>query len=549
MSRLSEFLRAHMTARGLTQKDVAATFLDELQRRAGERAVSWPTVEPKLSKLVAGSNEGEKFFFDGGPRLAALGAALEVSEEELRALAAARTLLLHPGLPTEVAGYLRTRADAAGARHWIDDEVVAGPPEEVRVALRDRAQRFPRSLVVLPDGQDQAFFDGADVRTSTVESVPRGWLLVTERDLVTLPPPPEPLRFEGDEPLFPCPSLAEEMRRHREAQSRHWSYGREPRIPDRCERADLEEREPTFTLAEIAAHRRHPERARIVVLGDRRAEHDATKIAVIEGHESIANRVFAALHRRGRETFVWTWRRHVFVVGPDVEQVRELLGGDRCPHPLEEPATFADWRLAFDTWNPWGSLPYAKSDFRVVIDVADRIRFLTLAARTQTECGLDLRSCSNTWWERATKLLEPTAARAPSEDVDREVRSELRALAVRDHELAPVNASVIFRLQAAAEAPLVDLGCTGRDRFHVLANLGAGHLLRIRCVGYPDEKPEPLRGSRSLLVGGDVTIFLEEETDLVLEADPLAAVRRRKREAKEADEARRRRDAIDDDDD
>lgn len=530
MSKLSESLRAHIAARGLSHKDVAAAFLDELQRRAGERAVSWPTVEPKLSKLLAGSIEGDKFFFADEARRAALAASVGLDEAELVDLQAVHTLLLHPGLPAEAATYLQERAGEAGARHWIDGEVLVGAPDDLRVALRDRARWCPRSIVVLPDDQDRAFFDGADIRTSTLEQVARGWLLVAERDLVDLPPPPEPERFEGDEPLFVCPSLAEERRR-----CRRQPHGGERHNPDRCERADLQEREPTFTLAEIEAHRRW--------------DLESAGVSILRVGRQDGDRVFAALHGYGKETLVWTWNRRVFVAGPAVEAVRELLGGNRCLHVPDEPATFAEWRRAFDAWNPWGSIPRPQIPYVHTLDVSDPHRFLALVARTKTECGLDLRPCSRAWWERATELRYPSSARAPLADVEQQVRHELQALAARQHEVAPPSASVIFRLQAAAEAPMVDLGCTGRDRFHVLANLGAGHLLRIRCVGYPDEKPEPLRGSRSLLVGGDVTIFLEEETDLVLEADPLAAVRRRKREAKEAEEERRRRDAIDDDDD
>jgi len=110
-----------------------------------------------------------------------------------------------------------------------------------------------------------------------------------------------------------------------------------------------------------------------------------------------------------------------------------------------------------------------------------------------------------------------------------------------------------FVLDQAARAPIRLLRGTGRDQLHVLANLGAGRVLRIRIRMFVDDRRRSLEhaakvdseggastryvnGTAVPLVfdGGDVRLWLQYSEEPLLEGFALPARTGRAREADEA---------------
>lgn len=344
MSKLSDALRAHLDARGLTQKDVAAALHQALERLGPPHAIAWSTAETKLSKLLGGHPEGVRFFFDEPVRLTALAGALGLPEAELRAMNEVRTLVLHPDLPLLAAGYLRTRAESPGARHDVAIAIAPSSPAATLVALRDAALRSPGAIVVVPEHSDVRFFSEQGVQTTTLRKEPRGLVLVAEPDLVPLPPAPAPDEWLSDDrPLFLCPALVEHLLNLEKNPQRGSTYSDRP--SERFANARRLEQTPTFTFEELAGFRGEAASEQGLVLGK------PPGLDAIVGSTPDAS---AATH-------VWAWKRRVFAVGPNVGGARALLGGGDCPHAFETPSSLDLLRTAFDQWNPWTTLPESDS--------------------------------------------------------------------------------------------------------------------------------------------------------------------------------------------
>lgn len=118
---------------------------------------------------------------------------------------------------------------------------------------------------------------------------------------------------------------------------------------------------------------------------------------------------------------------------------------------------------------------------------------------------------------------------------DAGTRRSLLSLLAREFQGDTASASIALRLNRVCEAPLVELPKESRDDVHVLADVGGGHLVRVRVRRFREE-PGPLRIEQNnhctLLDGCDVRVWMEEAYDKLLEGPFLRA--RAKLRAEEA---------------
>ncbi|MBK8939222.1 MAG: hypothetical protein IPM79_16755 [Polyangiaceae bacterium] len=517
MTKLSDFLKQHLDATSRAQKDVSGAFHTELVSRGGKE-LSMNTIEPKLSKLLSGSEEGARFFLDDAQRLAALASAVGVSEEEILRLRGVRTLVLDPRLDKGVAEYLRARAESPDARHAC---VSAADRDELRRMGKERVG----CLVVLADLSDRAFFEGADVDFTTVSKHPRGWLLEKHPELVPLPPAPPPQLFLGDQPMIPSDLFAEEVRKDLSRRG-GWRLDIDKRLADAEERGEV----PTFPLREVGP-----------LLAGR-----ARKNAISWGNPPtlLWNFQTAEPGWDPEITFVWTKNRQLFVTGPEAEWVRSIAApyheahGLTCLDPLRD---------AIARWNPWARLPPDPDRREATPEDAE----YQALARALGDEGLDLKLIVKGWRahrdpEHAKKEWSLSLADEAAQEV---ARAGLVSLLRRKFSLEA--AQQMFRLHLALSAELATIEREPGDLLHVVANLGAGHVIRVRALEYPHEAPTTLQAQRvndgSDLDGGDVHIFIRDlGDDVALEASPMPALRRR--EDAWLDAARRRQEEEADDD-
>ena len=113
-------------------------------------------------------------------------------------------------------------------------------------------------------------------------------------------------------------------------------------------------------------------------------------------------------------------------------------------------------------------------------------------------------------------------------------RGVLRALVARPLQLPSDEAWIAFALRAASRAPLVSLERDEDDLVDVWANMGAGNLLRIHAIEFPEEVQEPLALCKRgwdynetwhkvdwTLDGGDIVILLDPAKATALEGSTL----------------------------
>jgi len=116
-------------------------------------------------------------------------------------------------------------------------------------------------------------------------------------------------------------------------------------------------------------------------------------------------------------------------------------------------------------------------------------------------------------------------------EADEQFRGWLDDLLARELVVAPQYAWVVFRLRAVRDAQLVHLERPqgGAD---AVADIGGGHLVRVRVTRYPSEAPAAVRylgqGSRysNLFDANDMHVELDVLDDSALEGSVLRCVER-----------------------
>jgi len=578
MSMLSRFIAAHIKATAVQKKDFASRFFDDLLKRVGEeRAGKWETVQPKLSKFLKGDVEGERHFMDDAERLRSLAHVVGESEERLLALGAVRTLVLDPRLPQDARAYLKAASVLPEAGHdcvEVDASDIAlssRRPEdrsELRSALRARAEENHGSIVVLHDLDDRLFFEGGQIEVTTLTQRPLGWVLSSNAALVQLPSPPAPALYDRDTgPLVPAPELIESVRAALKCLNER--YSREPvpetpfsseqlrRMEPRRQKADAIGAELTFRVSDLAPwlSKRNgidPGTVTWSIRSERWEREEGTLRP-----EELAKRCFEAVTSAPVQTLVWNHGERLFATGPQAEAVGSMLAPH---HDVGVPRCFDPWRTALAAWNPWRTLPPSGWGHTKGPDGLSE-RWRALADEINQEIGVQLGDVIELWRSmHAPEPLPPTPWTVRfDEDEEARCRQCLVELIARPFSLDLSGAHILFRLRLASEATLLPLPRGARDRCHFLANLGAGHLLRVRVLAYPTEEPMEIfvvrqvrdrRFDSAQLDGGDVHVFLEGLDDALLEASPMPAIKRRAiaaadEAARAADEAAR---AADDDD-
>ena len=551
MSKLSRFVVAHINATGIQDKDFASTFFDDLRGRVGEdRAGKWETVQPKLSKFLKGDVEGEKFFMDDARR-PSFAHALQVSAAELVGLKAVRTLVLDPRLAVEARAYLRDAADRPDARHdcvELDASELSGlrltsgvVEERLRLcsALGAKAEANHGCLVVLHDLDDRGLFDGAKIEVTKVTEDPLGWVLSSDPNLVPLSPPPPPLLYSpATGPLVRAPELIADVRAALEHRS-NYSRARPPELPftdhqldeiaPRLKEADRVGREVTFRMDDLGSWL--AKRSGIEPLAITWCPHGFRNGRATL--QELAKRCFESVTDTLTKTVVWNHNERIFAIGPLLGAVRTMLPD----HEVHVPATFEHWRAAVAEWNPWRTLPssdWGPSDS--FTGLSERWRELTSGIEQET--GVDIGQVVDLWRKRHEPEPLPAEPWELAFDAKEEARCRevLRAVVARPFVLRLSNARVLFRLQLACEASLLPLPRGPRDSCHVLANIGAGHLLQVRVLEYPKESRTAIGSMGSDLDGGDVHLVLGASNDILLEASPLPATKRRRAEALEVED-------------
>ena len=535
MSRLSEWLSDRVSSLGLSQKEISTRFHELLGD--AKPSLSFATVQPKLSKLLKGDPEGERCFFGDLRREKALAETLRTTVEQLRALRATRTLVLDSALDSAAVEYLLAAAGRPNATHSCVPVSVEPTPEgrdfhasqrelqaRQRDALRARAKENPGALVVRAGRAcdsfgDQSFFDGAAIEVTTVEKHPRGWTLTGTADLVPLPPPREPPVFDrGGEPMMPHEQFAADARRTATARRGGRSaapYDGERRMAVEAHVRACDERDevPSFRVA--------------------------GELAECLSQESNASVLPNPVpwSDLGARTFWWVHGRKVLAVGPNVAGFAAALAPH---HDVSVPVALDEWKAGLERWNPW-RLTEADSPG------------CALQARVIEVCGFDPVRLGSVEWARARANACTDLALQPVDETGiADARALISELAARGIEPGPML-ELPFVLDQAARAPIRLLRGTGRDQLHVLANLGAGRVLRIRIRMFVDDRRRSLEhaakvdseggastryvnGTAVPLVfdGGDVRLWLQYSEEPLLEGFALPARTGRAREADEA---------------
>lgn len=581
MSKLSDAIRARIKEMGATQKEVAAAIHADFEKGPSARPDRFETLEPKLSKLLSGDAEGERYFFDARERLDALADATGIGADDLLRLREAVDLVLDPLLPGNVRTYLfdRQRLPAASfacvsvelpnglqlpcvefsgnGAPTMRVQIQQDAREMLRKAIKAAVRRPRSTIVVLATAGDSEYFAGADLRTTTIRKDPRGFVLEGHPDLVPLPDPPPPVLWADDAtPLLP----SEETERRILDSSRPYSEDHEAkRIRELREKGCV----PTFELPLAFRGARNGADAAMAqlaigaveVLWQNSRRHPAYQV------EGFVQGCFQVLIGASTQTYAWAHGRRIFAVGP----AEELLSQRLAPHhTVSEAASIGQLRTAVSTLNPWRAAPPERADPAAGLsprrsagdrrpeprpDLEPGRNWAALRQAIIRETGLDF-SCVVEGWrkhiepeprESAESTRRPARFRLrPSAAADAEpVREAVRALLDREFDVDADDAGVLFVLRSIEKARVVLLESRAGG-FHALADMGAGNLLRVRAMRFPGEEAMPVEvlgaHGATVLDGGDVRVWLASGYDQRLEGEHLVARANRREEAVRAAE-------------
>lgn len=551
MSRLGDEIRLKIGDR--ESKELFPGYVDALE--ASEK-LELSTFVTKLSKLCNGAAEGERYFLDNPGRSSAFEKVLGVERGWLAAQQRVRVLVLDPALTADAIAFLKEREPHAAGAFACRETSLEGlaapvPRPAVLARIREVAERESGALVVTASDKDALYFEGAKITWTLLERRPRGFVLQSDPELVPLPAPAAPPLFDREgEPLMPHPEFEVLARKENEV-SHSWagySYGRsgdqhaqgasdclfQHRESHDNSAQDLKDlarsildadsagREASFPVTQVLAWllSRRGLTLRVVRDADERSGPVPLWILKTGRNASMAARVGQALEGADR-TLLWSHGHRIVGVGPLIEQMAELLAPH---HVIHQPAAMIRWREALSTWNPWrtgepGGLPETE-------------RWQSLKLDVSRELGLWIESTVVDWRRRvaARCVLSQAPVRLASSEEAAAVQDALATLAARRWHVDSKSGVWPLRLDAASRATFAILPGHGEhEGLHVIANLGAGHLLRIQAVRFPGEVPADIVkwGGDYEMDGGDVHLWFEQISDSFLEGSPPPSRRRR----------------------
>ncbi len=414
----------------------------------------------------------------------------------------ATLLLLDPKLAEEVKAYFRKRADVTGCPFKC---VEVPDDEERRNSLRDRARDAGHgAIIALKDrAADGQFFDGAQVRVSTVEPALTGWLLKDFPEAVPLPPAPAPTLWDDAcGPLIPDAKLERELA----------SWGKGPK--------GYGERGAVRSYPIDVWLERNRDLSRPGVKFDWLTPQDIAADGGRSARQLGMALVALACGRDAGGVFLWRHGRRLFRIGEPTPAVMEV----EKYHPLEEPtAAVVAIAKAVATRNPWRAEGWAEVEDAVL-----------------EACGVSLapvlRGPTDQWHPELAVQVGCAFDGAPeahfvSSDAAVDVaRTFLRDLAQRDmHSSLDEHA---FLFEAMADAPLRCAKATGRLQHSIRLNMGAGRLIHLMAYRFEAETSGPLcyvSGKHSPMEfdGGDVRLRLLNRYAENLEGTHLVPRRRR----------------------
>jgi hypothetical protein len=278
----------------------------------------------------------------------------------------------------------------------------------------------------------------------------------------------------------------------------------------------------------------------------------------------------------GRLAHVFTWlldsKGPFILLGQSAEQIRTQGGllafcAELPPDlaPLRAPAKLTSWREHLRASNPWRAALESEANFSLAALLAE-VRAATSLSFDQVETFDPILA------QARRQLLDVHAARRVSSAGSlpqlRAARRALAGILKRRFDLAASDAWILLVLRKALRAALLPLASPPEDELDVIADLGAGNLLRIHALRFPKTEPcaielrpkpdklehwqptaAPTWPAREgtpqhwVLDGGDVVLLLDSSDSRLLEGSSLPA-----RNAREA-ERRAHEAALDDDDD
>lgn len=547
----TQHLRALLTERNLTQKEVAVRMLEWFAVNQSSDPPKQTTLESKLSKLLNNDSEGMSFF-EQDRRGEALAHAFEVPPHVVAAMLARVQLLLDPRLPVHAVEALQRQASAdpdrvevlptmgrAAATEGKPDTTPQGPvrvavaPEGDRITLRDASDRHDRAVVVLASDIDADYFKARGRRVSFLTRVPRGYQLDLDPALVPVPPAKTPPLWVRGEPQITHPDLTAWMRRtldaaNSAAREDPYRYGqRKPSAEEQIlATADERGEEPAFSL-DLARPWMTSRGVGIASLYPARHS-DSSR-----DHRELLALSRAALAAGG----IWWWSATLYAVGSKARAFAELLTSHNV---VVDPPAIAAWFAALETRNPFEPASFA--------DVREGLSAIGLTLEhTRAERNGQLFAIDSGGIERAE---DPFDLPVIGEEEGLAVRAALRRTATRAMSRVPAEwIRLPLYLGLAAEASLSPLPKQDFDVVHVMANLGAGRVVRVRIAQFEGAGAgpltfSPLRGhvtrhrresaKSSCTLDGDGThVSIETLYDELLEGSSVPARARRRRQAEE----------------
>jgi hypothetical protein len=523
MSTLADTIRQGLTRLTWQQKELALSWAEAL----GAEKPS--TYETKLSKLMNDEDEGYRFLLDGedGPaRLAALARTLELAPELLRQMAeksrARVTLILHPEVPATSREWLERSAGASDGAFSCVDATDSSPE-----GIRDLAERYRNTVVVVATDSNRAFFEGARIKTTRVQE--RNGRPELDGLPGLVPPPEAKLRDDDGMPMLAHAGIELEQR-----DPPHLGHAcNAEALRNSAWQARAEGRPVTYRLDDILTYLGFGVRPEPAALGD----------SILA---RVAARLGSEMEKRPEPSFLWwTGERLVALWCPQNEL--EAFRGKCEITEVTSVDTLIDFLArVIPSLNPYGgrgALDFTSllDDVRAEIGIAPDLDAAKVREWSARRLGVEGELCDGCTLETEGEGVE-------------EVRSMLDDLLGRPVKLPGRSASVVFQLQAAKVAPMIRLRSAG-DSVFALANMGAGRLLWLRFTRYHAEPPTELRcwsghvrgasGERELFDAGNLLLQLADDFSVGLEGGVARAPIRRREEA----ETERRRRQEDDDDD
>lgn len=465
------------------------------------------------------------------------------------------TLVLDPKLGERVRAFIVRSAEESGGKFQcvVPEQASNGDTAELRVVLRDTARAHENPLLVLSQSQALDYFEGAGLPVSFVESLRPGYRLTALPDLL---PKVSPVFFDTDGmPMIPDESRGGDRQATwpgivREYEQQNWIQ-RDARwlaeAPDWKARIEQfafhsggggfsEDGPLTFRLdwllPDVAALAGDFEQIAGGGLNPGLLWLSGNRVMSLLPVEKSLSDSSGSDMRHYRRRLDYESAKAAIARYHEVHEVRSLT-------PLREAIGAIRGEL-----NPDG-----EGDFD--FDLSRELR----AFEEETGVALSI-DCA---WLRVKKpvylLAQPATARETfparrCSDADTRLRAILEDLLMRDFEIENQwDAAILFSLETVRNAPLAHL-VSEPTSMSALANVGAGHVVRIGIRLFPRESPgivkaimEGDKNARRVVRwdGNDIRLSLETrfQAEKILEGTtPRAVVNHRIQAAKAAEDAR-----------